>query len=62
MLKNNLIGVIITWCAMLPFIPILQYTFLASNKMYISIDYIDGASSLLCEYIKQDFKKSNICV
>ena len=28
--------------------------------MYISIDYIDGASSLLCEYIKQDFKKSNI--
>ena len=28
--------------------------------MYISIDYIDGASSLLCEYIEQDFNKSNI--
>ena len=55
-------AVIITWCGILPFIPILQYTFLASNKMYRSIDCIDGASSLLCEYIKQDFKKSNICV
>ena len=44
------------------FIPILRYTFLAYNKMYKSIDYIDGASSVLCEYIKQDFKKSNICV
>ena len=43
-------AVIITWCGILPFIPILQYTFLASNKMYISIDCTEGASILLCEY------------
>ena len=30
----------------LTFIPLVQYTFLTSNKMYIPIDYIFGASLL----------------
>ena len=62
LLKNIWIEALIAWFGILMFLPIVHYIFLISNKTYIPIDYTARTSLLRCGYIKQDFKKSNVCV